>query len=67
MDNNKEIIRESYIVSIDSHSDELLEFFIHEPIYLKFIGDIESFKHLDDKNIESLSRILQFYNSIKDN
>lgn len=57
---NRNFIIESYNTLIDSKVDELIQFFEFQPIYVKFIGEVESFKHLDDKHVQSLIKTLKY-------
>ena len=60
----RHFIIESYRIRIDSQVRELLKFFDDKAIYLKFIGDVNDFKRLDEKHKNSLFKVLQFANSL---
>ena len=63
---NKErhFIIESYRIPIDSQVKEMLKFFKDQTIYLKFIGDVNNFKKLDEKHRDSLFKVLQYANDL---
>ena len=60
----RHFIIESYRIRIDSQVKELLKFFKDKTIYLKFIGDVNNFKKLDEKHRDSLLEVLKYANDI---
>ena len=60
----RHFIIESYRIRIDSQVKELLKFFKDQTIYLKFIGDVNNFKKLDEKHRDSLLKVLQYANNL---
>ena len=56
----KNFFTESYKIRIDSQVTQLLKFFNDDAVYLKFIGDVNTFKKLDAKHRNSLIQVLKF-------
>ena len=60
LEKKKYFTEEKFNALITSKEEELYYFFNFPPVYLKFIGDIESFKKLENKHLKSLKKILKY-------
>ena len=60
LEKKKYFTEEKFNALITSKEEELYYFFSFPPVYLKFIGDIESFKKLENKHLKSLKKILKY-------
>ena len=56
----KYFTEESYVSFITSKEEELFDFFNFPPVYVKFIGEIESFKKLEEEHLKSLRKTLGY-------
>ena len=56
----KHFFVESYRIRIDSQVAQLIKFFEDNAIYLKFIGDVNNFKKLDEEHRFALIQILLY-------